>query len=215
MIVQKYFFNMSRKRTGTGSLRNTSNDLHAIESFALIRDSFPISAIPEIPETYNSDTIVAVPVNFEKLFIYWEITDRLIRRSLPKPRTSSASLMIKVFDLSDGKAKCSLRVKEKAGQLYLSDRNLTAQLVAEIGTYKRGLFTCLLRSMAITMPFTGSGSIDDEIWMKKAGEKITVSSSPVIKSDGRKREEYFRKIMLSGKDIMSSQTIVKPRTLEP
>lgn len=127
-----------------------------------------------IPDRYNLDTVVLLPVNPKKEYVYWEVSDKTVGEYLSRFNIQSPVFILKVFQ-SDGEKTeelAGVRV-EKYGNwyfdLYCPEMNLWAELgiLDSMGNY----FT-IASSKKIKMPSDKvSKEIDKETWMT-VGEKI-------------------------------------------
>lgn len=127
----------------------------------------------QIPVGYNLDTIVIMPVNIDTSFIYWEVTDRLLKGNLRKLKTGSALLMIKVLETDCLKEVCSFEVKERIGKNYINYQPSFRPLVAEIGIMNGSGFIGLLRSRIVSSP-----SVTRKKYTLKSGNPSTAPSLP-------------------------------------
>ncbi|MBC8548404.1 MAG: hypothetical protein H8D23_02020, partial [Candidatus Brocadiales bacterium] len=50
-----------------------SKETHVIELFASVASNSTISTVYELPNDYNIDRIVIMPVNNDTTFVYWEL----------------------------------------------------------------------------------------------------------------------------------------------
>ncbi|GBD97876.1 MAG TPA: DUF4912 domain-containing protein [Nitrospirae bacterium] len=120
-----------------------------------------------MPEGYDIDTIMIMPVNVDTSFIYWEITDRLLEGKLLELNPGPVDLMIKVFESGHGKEVCSFKIKDRIGKRYINCHTSLKPLTAEAGILKDGEFTGFLKSKNFAAPFFETPGTGDETWMKK------------------------------------------------
>jgi len=156
----------------------------ASSSAATVTSHMPDSSAPKpepakkpeypIPDRYNLDTVVLLPVNPKKEYVYWEVSDKTSDSWLAKFGISKPVFILKVFQTNGENIEelASVRV-EKYGSwyfdLYCPEMNLWAELgiLDNMGNY----FT-IVSSKKIKMPSDKvSSEIDKETWMT-VGEKI-------------------------------------------
>ena len=121
----------------------------------------------EVPSAYNVDTIVVMPVNVDKNFIYWEITEKLLDRKVTGK--GPLKLMGKVYETETGKEIYSFEINERVGKHYMSSPVSVTGLFAEIGTVKGKKFTGLMKSNPVSSIAVSARSSDHEVWMKRGG----------------------------------------------
>ncbi|PLX69301.1 MAG: hypothetical protein C0602_07790 [Denitrovibrio sp.] len=127
-----------------------------------------------IPDRYNIDTVVLLPVNPKKEYVYWEVADKTVDSICTKHNIGTPVFILKVFQ-SDNENKeelASVRVSKYGNwyfDLYCPDMNLWA----EIGILdNKGNYYPVVNSKKIKMPTdTISKEIDKETWMS-VGENI-------------------------------------------
>jgi hypothetical protein len=144
------------------------------------------STIPDtggIPHGYNEDTIVMMPINSDTGFIYWEITERLLKRKLKKSHIGSTKLIIRVFEEDSRKEVYSFDISDRVGKRYMKYRGSLRPLIAEMGILKGSTFTGLLRSNPVTMPSSAGKTADDEIWMRKIKNTFEIVRMPAAGAD--------------------------------
>jgi hypothetical protein len=166
----------------------------------------------KIPAGYNIDTVVLMPVNTDTSFIYWEITDRLLRGNLRKLKSGPEQLMMKVYDAGELEEICSFEVKERIGNSYIHYQSSYTPLYAEIGIANGKRFVGLLKSRTVSSPSSSPAKREDqtsmkrssaapagtrqEIWMTMRGDRSMIVPGPsrgrvLMNSDIM---EYYRKI---------------------
>lgn len=189
----------------------------------------------EIPQGYDIDTIVLMPVNIDTSFVYWEITDRMLNGKLKKLKSGSATLIIKVFEADCMKEVCSFEVKERIGKSYVNYQPPCNSLVAEIGIYNGNGYVGLLKSRTISSPSynspkagkkpdpdqsaasgksgksakssTAPSGGEKEIWMTKVGDRSETVGMPACGVfDGSGIMEYYRTIFESHETSFFNRT---------
>ncbi len=154
----------------------------------------------EIPWAYEIDTVNIMPVNVNTSFIYWEITERLINRTLLQLNIASVKLMVKIFGRGRQKEIYSFDINEMIGHNYIDYLTPSKFLTAEVGIIMGRKFTRLLKSNTISVPYVENRNSDKETWMKKTGDickivNIAKNQTPIAKE--REFLEYCRKSVSS------------------
>ncbi len=177
-----------------------SKDAHAIEFFASVAEKYPIHDYYEIPQRYNIDTIVIMPVNPERVFIYWEITEDLLKSK--RKEVNSPELTVKIFEVNLGAPKkkqekevYSFNQKEKIGSRYVDYPASLKPLAAKIGVTKNDKFMELLKAKPISIPSFEVLAPDDNLWTERLeglpyGEVIIRGKPP----EERKKEDIITEI---------------------
>lgn len=127
-----------------------------------------------IPDRYNLDTVVLLPVNPKKEYVYWEVSDKTIESYCVRFNINQPVFILKVFQ-NDGEKTdelASVRVA-KYGNWYFDLYCPEMNLWAELGILdSRGNYYPIASSKKIRMPSDRvSKEIDNETWMT-VGEKI-------------------------------------------
>lgn len=120
-----------------------------------------------IPCGYNVETIVMMPVNTDRSFIYWEVTAELLGNYVNEIDSGNAALIVKIFHAERAKEIYAFDVSDKVGKQYVVHPASFKPLIAEIGILEGDKFTGLLKSDPLTTPLPVSKTADEEIWMKR------------------------------------------------
>jgi hypothetical protein len=190
----------------------------------------------QIPHGYNIDTIVIMPVNIDTSFIYWEITDRLLKGKKRKLKTGSAQLIVKVFEANFLREVCSFEAKERIGKNYINYQPSFKPLIAEIGISNGSGFVGLLKSGTVSSPSwnpsaakksplnppsaekkdtlktenssTNPSVRKHEIWMTKTEDKCEIVRVPFSKKVAKDAEimKYYQKTVGQHKSPLFSRT---------
>jgi len=171
-----------------------------------------------IPERYNIDTVVLLPVNPKKEFVYWEVSDETSDRYKRELTLTTIAFILKIFS-GDSENKIELasikvdQIGDWYFDLYCPDQNLWA----EIGILdNKGNYHPIKSSKKIKMPSDSvCEEIDKETWMTvgKNIEKIFhLSGADDMKSiegisSAKLHSELFKK--LHSTDSLSSSTLHK------
>jgi hypothetical protein len=158
-----------------------------------------------IPEKYDIDTVVLLPVNPKKEYVYWEISDRTVDDFCKKMGLSSPAFILKVFagEGDNVSELASVKVSKYGNwyfDLYCPDQNLWA----EIGILDNmGNYYPVVNSKKIKMPDDSvCAEMDKETWMT-VGEKIediyqlsgiTDIQKEELISSARMHSELFKKL---------------------
>lgn len=174
-----------------------------------------------IPERYNIDTVVLLPVNPKKEYVYWEVSDKTITELCSRLKIAQPVFILKVFQGGDDNSKeelASVKVSKYGNwyfDLYCPEMNLWAELgiLDSMGNYH----TIINSKKKIKMPSDAvSKEIDKETWMT-VGENIEqiffdLSGLNDVKrhellSSARLHSELFKK--LHSGEAISSTTLHK------
>lgn len=165
------------------------------------------AAKPEypIPDRYNIDTVVLLPVNPKKEYVYWEVSDKTVNEYLSRFSIEKPVFILKVFQSNEEYTEelASVRV-EKYGNWYFDLYCPEMNLWAELGILdSMGNYYTIASSKKIKMPTDKvSKEIDKETWMT-VGEKIEkiyeLSGVDDVQKDellssARMHTELFRKL---------------------
>jgi len=147
----------ARKTVDRPRLRKKSVDLKKVKQSRILKE--------DIPSAYNVDTIVIMPVNVDRNFIYWEVTEKLLKgKSTGK---GQLKLMVKVYETDTDKEIYSFEINERVGKHYMSCPVPVTGLFAEIGTVKGKKFTGLMKSNPVSLTTVSARSSNHEVWMKR------------------------------------------------
>lgn len=166
----------ARKTADRTRLQKKSVDVKQIKQSIMIKE--------DIPSAYNVDTIVIMPVNVDRNFIYWEITESLLNGKGKALDKGSLKLMIKVFEAGNDKEVYSVKINDRVGKHYMSCHVPVSSLFAEIGTVKGKKFTGLMKSNPVSLTTVSARSADHEVWMRRgqdSGESFHVSDIAVTR----------------------------------
>ncbi len=151
-----------------------------------------------------------MPVNSDTSFVYWEVTDRLLRGNIRKLKSGSVQLMIKVFGEDANQEICSFETKDKIGKSYISYKPPLIPLIAEIGISNGKGFVGLLKSKSAYSPSPVKGSRERkaEVWMTSTAEGREMFSIPFNERymSGAEIMEYYRRIKISHAASLFSRT---------
>jgi hypothetical protein len=115
-----------------------------------------------IPWGYGRDTVVAMPIDPERLYLYWEVTDEAIARARTKLGTDGehASLSLRVHDVTDllfdggnSHHHFDVAIARADRQWFLDLHRPTATVVVELGLLApSGAFSKIARSHRADFP---------------------------------------------------------------
>jgi hypothetical protein len=186
-------------------------DAHAIDFFASVGEQYPIVDEYEIPASYNIDMIVLMPVNAEKLFVYWELTDGLIKKKLKD--SSPSEFTVKVFEVNLGAPKKKqekeiylFNTKDKVGSNYIDYPAALKPMVAKIGMMSNNTFIEILKAKPVSIPSFGVLGPDDSLWTRSIKD---LPKGQVIKKTEKKveaKKEEFVKELEVVKQILRVRT---------
>jgi hypothetical protein len=188
---------------------NGSSELNAIRdnsSSTSHLDSIGVEAVGanylsqyDIPERYNINTLVLLPINPNTHFMYWEICRDYIDE---KCGSEYDGFVVKLFEkrgehFSEG---LSFKVYDENGRYYINKHIPKSEVYAVLGIIdKDGKFIELLNSNIIKTP-SDSTNIGDEVWMDKDSEwselikaSLTPDNDPMNSAEFIKEFETIRK----------------------
>jgi len=143
-----------------------SSNVHGASVFAEEAKDYA-GADYEIPDSYGIDTLKLMPVNVNTVYMYWEITDKLIQNY----QFATFALRLLEIDGENEKEILGFYFKERVSGKYANAHMPSKRLVAIIGGIdSNGRFTELLRSNKITMPSDSLCTSSKETWMSKQSE---------------------------------------------
>ena len=152
------------KKTATAPSSNIGYESKKpVTIFQIKKDEYPI------PEYYNMDTLVILPVDPSKEYVYWELSDNTIYKVRQQYKLGNAPLVLKLYkqanDLSTNEIS-SVEVS-RFGNWFFDIYAPSNVLWAELGFVdENGVFYSVLKSNSIRMPADKvSDIIDDETWM--------------------------------------------------
>jgi hypothetical protein len=151
----------------------------------------PAPDADKIPHGYNEDTIVIMPVNADTNFIYWEITERLLKRKRKTPHRRSEKLVIRVFEEDSRREAYSFNISERIGKHYMKFNGPQKPLVAEIGVIRGRTFTSILRSDPTTVSPSSANTAGDEIWMQRIRDTYEIIRPPKISAHAEARLQWL------------------------
>ncbi|MBF0337309.1 MAG: DUF4912 domain-containing protein [Nitrospirae bacterium] len=172
--------------TNTLGHRIQTDDVHGITYLISDMTRYPINEEYEIPPKYDIDTIVALPVNENKIFVYWELTQTLLSDKLQDP--ASSNFTVKIYEINAGQKKDD---KEKeiwvtpadgvVGSVYIPCTEAFRPMVAAIGVERDGNFVELLRSNHLNVPSFKVLGLKEEFWSKGVliTEEEKVADAPI------------------------------------
>ena len=141
---------------------NFSSHIHPIEEDlkkeveVLIQEEEPI-----LPEEYNLDRVVLLPVDPYKHFIYWELSEETFK-TIQKDKTE---IYLKLFE--DNKEVLKLKINSKSGKRYINYYAPYKKLYVEIAIDKLGIQESLLKSNEVITPSDIVSISEEEVFMHK------------------------------------------------
>jgi len=150
------------------------------EQLLQIKTEEPPNRIPNLPDTYNKDKLVCLPVNPHWIHIYWDFSKETIEK-LKKFKNATLRVYDVTYIIFNGKN--AHRVFEvdidpiEVKKYYFNVPSARANYIAEIG-FKRGdEFIPLLRSNFVETPPDSPGNLREEIWVDLKSFKKTKEKS--------------------------------------
>lgn len=131
------------------------------------KDEYPI------PTHYNKDTLVLMPVDPSKEYIYWEISDVTLNKFKSELRLSETRLLLKVFSQYNNVVTETASVSvERMGNWYFNIYAPDTLIWSELGIIdSNGAFHKILKSRVLKMPADKvSDVVDNETWLTLGGD---------------------------------------------
>jgi hypothetical protein len=133
-----------------------------------------------IPWSYGMDRVTAMPVDPDRLFVYWELTDEAIARVRPQLGSGAAGAWVDlrvydttglIFDGTNAHSYFDHKVERHERQWFFQIGKPSSQAVVEVGLRSHeGYFVKIARSGRVDFPRRGPGPWSDPEWMTvKAG----------------------------------------------
>jgi len=161
----------------------------------------PKESIPEIPQTYEKDKLVLMPVNPTWLHVYWDFSQNTkeIIKNLPK----GTRFVLRIYDVTfiqfnGNNAHRTFEILinlEHQKNYYFNVPMPNADYLAELGfVTKDGRFMPLLRSNVCRTPSNSPSQSTRERWLdiRKQRKVVTPSDGPVIKEVERIAGSVFK-----------------------
>ena len=143
-----------------------------------------------IPWSYGLDRVTAMPVDPDRLFVYWEVSDETIAKTRPQLGAGGAGawLNLRVYDTSglifDGTNAHSYfdhKVERHDRQWFFQIGKPSSQAVLEVGLRSHeGFFVKIARSGRVDFPRRGPGPWSEPEWMtvNEGGPQTTGHGMP-------------------------------------
>ena len=156
-----------------------SSNMHGTLALAEEAKEFKVEDY-EIPESYKKDYLRLLPANVNTVYLYWEITDKLLSPFDGEFETFALKLYEKT---QKGESEIlGFYFKERVSSKYVNAYLASKNIVAAIGAIDRsGRFTELLRSNDVKMCTDKITQTNEEVWMSKQSEwmELIRASIPV------------------------------------
>lgn len=188
-----------------------SSNTHNMQLLSDEVHGMPMGHEYEIPQRYNLDMLVFMPVNLETVFLYWEVTSTL----LEEYHITLERLRTKVYVLDDDQetALNEFQVSTELGKYYLHFKAAMKRVQARMGFYnENGEFVVILDSNLFRMPNESIEFSEDEVWMSIDENTRVIlrasmhNESEDFSSRGLLKEKILEISKLSGQ---SSSTLIK------
>jgi len=138
---------------------------------------------PHLPESYNKDKLVLLPVNPNWVYAYWDLSRK--SRELVEKKAGNVRFVIRLHDVThvtfngfNAHRTFETDVDLRWGNYYFQVPNPNADYLCQVGYIEREQFVPLLTSNVVRTPPTSPSNKKEEIWVKiskgkryrKAGE---------------------------------------------
>ncbi len=167
-------------------LKEDTTESPKIES-KYIKEEYPI------PERYNINKVVLLPVDPSKHFVYWEIKDETLEDL--KSKYSEVSFTIKLYE--NREEALTIEINSAVGSYYIHYHAPFEKLYVVLGAVADGTFIPLVSSKEIYVPSDEISEIpQEEIWMTKTKEwKEIISKSYEKDISYINSKQNFKKII--------------------
>lgn len=131
------------------------------------KDEYPI------PPFYNADTLVLMPVDPSREYIYWEICDNTLNKFKSELRLSETRLMLKMFSrLNNNVVETASVPVDRMGNWFFNIYAPETVVWSELGIIdSNGAFHRILKSRMLKMPADKvSDIVDKETWLTVGGD---------------------------------------------
>lgn len=152
---------------------NFSSHTHSIETLTAELGEFGRAGDFPIPQRYNVNTLVLLPVNVRTNFIYWEISEDYIKNIYNGPYEG---FVLKAIEKQEGGEKdlTNVKVQGEVGSYYLNYYIPNRSIYISLGVVDRmGKFIPLLSSNTIYTP-SDLVNTGDEVWMSKMSDWMEI-----------------------------------------
>ena len=199
----------ARKTSERQRLQKKSVDVEKVKQSLIINQ--------DIPSAYNVDTIVIMPVNVDRNFIYWEVTESLLNGNGKAVDKGSLKLMIKVYETGNNKEVYSIKVNDRVGRHYMSCVIPMNSVFAEIGILKGKKFTSLIKSNPVSLTTVSARAAEQEVWMKRtdgSGKTVEISDRELnsISRHNPFLQKHFQNLQDLFESPFSSSTHLRKRS---
>lgn len=123
-----------------------------------------------IPERYNIDRLVILPVNPNLIFSYWFTTDSL--KEEINRRFSHFTVLLKLFE--DGSQMAAVDVGSLEGSWYIHHHAPFKRITAVVGIMVDGKFYELLHSNEIVMPSDEIFVEEEQHWYNRKDNTVRI-----------------------------------------
>lgn len=126
--------------------------------------------INKLPERYNTDKLIFLPIDPYRGFLYWELSDALIKKY--GFNNEHFDKILRVYELEKYKKDdlsdyIEIHVNKDANNWYLNFKSPDKHYIAELGFIKDGKYIKLLTSNEVYAPRDNVSNQLDELWMLK------------------------------------------------
>ncbi len=182
----------------------------------------PREAPEHIPWSYGRDRVRALPVDPDRLYVYWEVTDEARERVREKlgAGASGAWLNLRIYDttgrLFDGTNAHSYfdhRVENGSRQWFFDVGKAGSEAFVEVGMRSpEGGFARIARSGRVIFPRRSPAPYREPQWLtvRASAEppRVVESAEPVVSSDAR-RSPRFVEVPAQGTDPASPKSTAR------
>jgi len=141
---------------------------------------------PRLPESYNKDKLVLLPVNPNWIYAYWDFS-RKTRESVQK-KAGNVRFVIRLHDVTyvifngfNAHRSFEADVDLDWGNYYFQVPNSNADYLCQLGYIENGRFVPLLASNVVRTPPISPSDKKEEIWIKiSKGKRYSKTSEGMV-----------------------------------
>ena len=125
-----------------------------------------------IPDYYQVDTIVFMPINPRREYVYWELSEKTLKNLSDKLGSEHLTVVLKIYQSEAEKKELASIKVGRYGNWYFDFYSPDEVMWAELGIMDdKGNYHAVVSSRKVKMPSDKLSGVDEETWMT-VGEKI-------------------------------------------
>jgi hypothetical protein len=144
----------------------------------------------KIPENYNIDMLMFLPIDPRRAYVCWEVTKSRINEFIKNIDINSFRFKLKLFTIETGVVS-SVEVGSHGNYFFINEMLEDKEAWAEIGVEDHSGFHCLLKSNSFKMPAEHISERDDALYMT-----VRSKVEKIIRMSLHGLERYYSSIEL-------------------